>query len=370
MKTNLLKRVAIIGAACVLALTFAAENDKPAKPAEAADAAWQEVAKSMRPIPPPEAWRTKEPSDEEVATWRRKNGVLAGEAADKMKDFYTKHPNHSKAFEAQRREVELLGVAVQLGSTNLQARFDEAQEKRLKDPKVPDEEKFNLRAQRVMRILMEEDKAKTASALQNAEKALRELQEAYPTRDEVYELFLMIAQGHLDNENLPKARSIYEEVAKKASDDPKEQAQGELKKLDMLGKPLDLKFTSLAGKPVDLKDYAGKVVLIDFWATWCGPCRAALPEVKEIYSKYHDKGFEILGISFDKEKEDLTKFIAEEKLPWPQYFDGLGWENKLGQRFNITGIPTLWLVDKKGHLRDLNPAGALAPKIEKLLAEK
>ena len=68
------------------------------------------------------------------------------------------------------------------------------------------------------------------------------------------------------------------------------------------------------GKEQSIKNYAGKVVLVDFWATWCGPCRAALPEVKEIYSKYHAKGFEIFGISFDKDKDTLNKVIAEETM--------------------------------------------------------
>ncbi|HTD66492.1 MAG TPA: TlpA disulfide reductase family protein [Candidatus Limnocylindria bacterium] len=137
-----------------------------------------------------------------------------------------------------------------------------------------------------------------------------------------------------------------------------------------MGKVLDLKFKDLNGKEVDLKDYAGKVVLVDFWATWCGPCRASLPEVKETYAKLNSKGFEILAISFDKDKETLTKFVADEGLTWPQYFDGLGWENKLGQTFEISSIPTVWLVDKRGKLRDLNARESLASKVKKLLAEK
>ena len=92
--------------------------------------------------------------------------------------------------------------------------------------------------------------------------------------------------------------------------------------------------------------------------------------MKEIYTKYHPKGFEILAVSFDKEKDKLKEFIADEKMTWPQYFDGLGWENKIGQKYGISSIPTVWLLDKKGNLRDLNGGKSLAAKIEKLLAEK
>lgn len=368
MKTNLLKRVAVVAVACVLALSWAADNEP--KKEDAADTAWQAAVQALRPPPPPAEWRTKEPSQPEVEAWEKKNGALAAVAADLMKNFYTKYPAHAKAPDARRREVELLGAAVQLGQTNLTARFEGLQEKRLSDPTVPEAEKFDLRTQRILRTLSEADSSKPAAALAKAEKATRDLQSDFPKRDEVFELFTMIAQGHLDAGDLTKARAIWEEVAKKASDETKESAQAQLRKLDRVGKPLDLSFTDVNGKPVSLKDYAGKVVLIDFWATWCGPCRAALPEVKETYAKYRAKGFEIIAISFDKEKSDLTKFIAEEKMTWPQYFDGLGWENKLGQKFEISSIPTVWLVDKKGVLRELNAGSGLVAKVEKLLAEK
>jgi len=135
------------------------------------------------------------------------------------------------------------------------------------------------------------------------------------------------------------------------------------------GKPLTMKFKSLEGETVDLSKLQGKVVLIDFWATWCGPCRAELPNVKAAYEKLHPKGFEIIGISFDKSKSDLQSFIAKEKMPWQQYFDGLFWDNKIGKKYGIQGIPTMWLVDKKGNLREMEARGHLAERVEKLLAE-
>ena len=368
MKTNQWMRVSVVVAACAVALTFAADEPKP--DVNPGDAAWQETLKSFRPPPQPEEWRTKEPTKEQLADYEKKNGALAGTAADKAKEFYTKFPAHAKAGEAKRMELQLLGVAVQLGETNRQAQLSVLEEQRLNDPTLPADEKFDLRAQRIVKLLMDDASTNRAPALARAEKMTRDLQEEFPKRDECWEILTMVAQGYLDADDLPKARALTEDVLKKASGDTKEQAQAQLKKLNMVGKPFELKFTDLNGKEQSVKNFAGRVVLVDFWATWCGPCRAALPEVKEIYTKYHPKGFEILAVSFDKEKDTLKKFIAEENMPWPQYFDGLGWENKIGQKYEISSVPTVWLLDKKGNLRDLNGRQSLAAKIEKLLAEK
>ncbi|HZQ47090.1 MAG TPA: TlpA disulfide reductase family protein, partial [Verrucomicrobiae bacterium] len=103
---------------------------------------------------------------------------------------------------------------------------------------------------------------------------------------------------------------------------------------------------------------------------WCGPCVGEIPNVKAAYEKLHGKGFEIVGISFDQSKEALEKFVTEKEMAWPQYFDGKGWGNKYGQEFGINSIPTMWLVDKKGNLRDTNARGELEEKVAKLLAEE
>jgi len=154
-----------------------------------------------------------------------------------------------------------------------------------------------------------------------------------------------------------------------APDQIKEEARGILKRQDAVGKPLDIQFTAFDGRAVDLSKMKGKVVLVDFWATWCGPCMGELPHVKEAYQKLHDKGFEIVGISFDQDKSALEKTLKEKEMTWPQFFDGDGWKNKYGQEFGIHSIPTMWLVDKKGNLRDVNARGELEEKVSKLLAE-
>lgn len=143
----------------------------------------------------------------------------------------------------------------------------------------------------------------------------------------------------------------------------------DLEAAQQLMNPLELKFTDINGKEFNLETLRGKVVLLDFWATWCGPCVAELPNVLAAYKELHEKGFEIVGISLDQRRGDLEEFVEEHKMPWVQYFDGKGWENDISTRFGITSIPAMWLIDKKGMVVDMNARANLEVKVQQLLEE-
>ncbi len=167
----------------------------------------------------------------------------------------------------------------------------------------------------------------------------------------------------------------------KAEKHLKEHPQGEMNKMvemklkdvkasaEVRGKPLDLKFTAVDGREVDVSKLQGKVVLIDFWATWCGPCVAELPNVLKAYKELHPKGFEIVGISLDSDKAKLEAFVKKEGMEWPQYYDGKGWQNEISTKYGIHSIPAMWLVNKKGMVVSTNARGDLAETVAKLLAE-
>ena len=361
--------VAVFLGAALLAVGFPTQAQAPktnAPAAEDADKLWKEVEQATRPPVPPPEWQGRRPTPEQIEKFRSEQSVLLGAAADKVKDFYTRFPNHPKAGEARQKELEVLQFAVYLGNTNKLATLEAREQERLKDPKLSEDEKFEIRAQAVQRGVMQKQEQGEAAMLAAQDKGARELLKDFPKREEVYQMLLEVAAESESD----KARGIAKEVLAASVSEPlKTTAQGLLNKLDALGKPLDIKFTSVDGREVDLKKMEGKVVLVDFWATWCGPCVAELPNVKAAYDKLHPKGLEIVGISFDADKGRLEKFVADQKMGWPQYFDGKRWENKIGQQYGINSIPAMWLVDKKGNLRDMNARGGLEEKVEKLLAE-
>ncbi len=119
------------------------------------------------------------------------------------------------------------------------------------------------------------------------------------------------------------------------------------------GKPApDFMQPDTSGKPVHLKDFTGKILLLEFWANWCKPCRAENPNIKAAYAKYQTHGFEVLGISMDKEsdKEKWLKAIAEDKLTWPQVSDLKGFGNEAFLLYNVTPILDNYLIDAKGNI--------------------
>jgi thiol-disulfide isomerase/thioredoxin len=131
--------------------------------------------------------------------------------------------------------------------------------------------------------------------------------------------------------------------------------------------PLDLKFTAVDGRKVDLSKMRGKVVLIDFWATWCAPCREEVPDIVAAYQKYHDKGFEVVGISLDQDQDTMTSFAKEHGMVWPQYFDGKGWDNEVSSGFGVTEIPAMLLIGKDGKVVLPDGSGSLSHQVEKLV---
>ena len=147
--------------------------------------------------------------------------------------------------------------------------------------------------------------------------------------------------------------------------------EGAARRIQLPGNEMVIKGTTHDGKPFDWAAYRGKVVLVDFWATWCGPCIQELPNVKAMYEKYNKKGFDVVGISLDNNREKLDTFLKNEQIPWVTLFqEPGGWENEIANYYGVMAIPTVILVNKEGKVITLNARGEeLGKQLELLLGD-
>lgn len=202
---------------------------------------------------------------------------------------------------------------------------------------------------------------------------LEEFQKEYPKSPLGAQLYTYYADQQFAYGDIQQAIDVCEAGLKAYSEDPqaKERLEGSIAELkakgEMLGKPMAIAGPTLEGTEFNIESLKGKVVLVDFWATWCGPCVAEMPNVQKVYEKLHDKGFEVVGISLDNDESELRDFVKEKDIPWTQIFfkegAGQGWSNPLAKKYDVQGIPATYVLDRDGRVVAIGARGEMLEKI-------
>ena len=183
---------------------------------------------------------------------------------------------------------------------------------------------------------------------------------------EVLEVFEQLEKRYPDNDYvLDELARIHEELGNselageyRRKADPMSEAVGKIVS--------DFSATDLDGKPISLQQYRGKVVLLDFWAVWYGPCIGEMPNVKRVYDTYKDQGFDVIGVSLDTDETRLRNYLKKNNISWRQIFSGQKWKSPLAQQYHIQTIPAPWLIARDGTLISREAKGV---KLERLVVE-
>jgi thiol-disulfide isomerase/thioredoxin len=219
----------------------------------------------------------------------------------------------------------------------------------LADTALPQDLRFQVERTILSQWLDNPDLITTSSQAAEIEERIAELARANPTEPRAVSLKLGRAKLMLrfDHE---KGLEALQELISGPDQNLADAARTQLRKAQMIGKPVDLQFTALDGSAVDMRAMRGTIILVDFWASWCPDCIRDLPALRRTYQKYKDKGFTVIGISLDKDQQALSNFVAKKLIPWPQYFDGQGWQSPYAMKFGVRAIPEMWLINQRGEV--------------------
>jgi thiol-disulfide isomerase/thioredoxin len=268
---------------------------------------------------------------------------------------------HAKAADAAEALVEAAELGKETGHHDATLRFTERFLAEHKDDE-------NAGKMRMLRV----DALRSSGELAKAEQMLKEMIDA--AKDDVNQFataVTQLAELLVDAGKKDQAIALLDKSGESFPTEPglNEFFKSKVATYEKIGtEPMAIGKDDLAGKAIDLAEYKGKVVLLDFWATWCGPCMAELPNVLTAYQKYHDKGFEIVGISLDQDRAKLDKCLVDKKMTWRQYFDGKGWQNAVATAWGVRSIPATYLIGRDGKIAAIDLRGEqLAERIGRML---
>ncbi len=323
-------------------------------------------------IEEPSEWSETPPTEKERQSFSAKWAEINARSADLYAEFIRHFPEGKRYMSARQWQVQCLSMAVMLGREERAEELKDLTASIGKDSRLFPELRLKTQLNQInyeLKSMSPSPGDGDKSIYQDFANRYIALQKDFPESSKVNDGMVSLARCIGGGAGRSLAQAVLDSPV--ASERSRQTASDILagkifNPKANIGKPIDIKFTALDGSEVDLEKMKGKVILVEFWATWCSPCVAGIPEIQEVYERYHKRGLEIIGISLDTDRETLIAFIKGRGLQWPQRFDG----RDLAERFNILGIPTLWLIDKDGNLADINARADMDKKVTDLLANK
>lgn len=294
------------------------------------------------------------------------------EAGDKILAGKPTEEQAGRGFSAKMQGLVQMKM---LGAPGIDQKLEQLPEqmKQAGFPKLEQAAKMIL-LQLAIREAMQQGPAEVEAAVTKAVQAL----EAAPVSPMNVQFIDQLGQISQMIEKPEMVVSLYQKYGQALSSDPNPQFQeagkrmlGTVNRLTSVGKPIKLEGVFLDGTKLDWqKQFGGKVVLVTFWASWCGPCRQEIEHLMKVYPYYHPKGFEVLGINLDEEKSKAEEFVKENNIPWPTLVSATegktAFDDPNAVYYGVSGIPTVMIVGKDGKVTAL---GVRGEKLDAMLAE-
>jgi thiol-disulfide isomerase/thioredoxin len=283
-------------------------------------------------------------------TLNEKRADLLQELADEAKD-------DEHRIQWTRQMVDTISAAVQTGTYPSGVERLVAMEKKLaaqKDAAMLSYVKFR-RMTAAYALELQKPMADFAKVQEAWLTMLEGFVEEYPRSADTAEAMLQLAIAQEFAGEEEKAIGWYGQVSKNFSEsNSAKKAAGAITRLQSVGKPLSFNGQTVDGKSMNLAALKGKVVLIQYWATWCEPCIQDMERIGELRAKYAGRGFEVIGVNLDNNREDMVAFLTKNRLPWPQIYESGGLDSTPANHLGILTLPTMLLIGKDGNVISRN----------------